>query len=123
MGGATDPYPLYQSRSTLDFAETLFGDMLELFPFLRHMKMLRQWAGQADMTPDFAPVMGKTALDNLYLDAGWGTWGFKATPVAGYTMADCVANDRPGEFIEPFAIDRFKRFRLLGERGAASVGH
>ena len=57
MGGATDPYPLYSTRSTLDFKETLFADMLELFPFLAHVKVLRQWAGIADMTPDFSPVM------------------------------------------------------------------
>ena len=123
MGGSTDPWPLYRSRSSLDFPETLFADMLELFPFLHQARMLRQWAGLADMTPDFSPVMGKTPLDNYYIDAGWGTWGFKATPIAGKTMADCIAHDRPGELIAPFGLDRFARLALVGEKGAASVGH
>ena len=80
MGGSTDPYPLYSTRSTLDFKEGLMAHMLELFPFLGQVKVLRQWAGMADMTPDFSPVMGLTPVANYYIDAGWGTWGFKATP-------------------------------------------
>lgn len=123
MGGATDPYPLYNTRSTLEFKETLISDMLELFPFLGGMKILRQWAGLADMTPDFSPIMGLTELKNYYIDAGWGTWGFKATPICGKTMAYTVANDRPHDLITKFACDRFSRFDQVGERGAASVGH
>ncbi|MCP4386648.1 MAG: FAD-dependent oxidoreductase, partial [Hyphomicrobiales bacterium] len=80
MGGATDPYALYASRSTLDFKESLIGDLLELFPFLAKARLLRQWAGIADMTSDFSPVMGLTPVDDYFIDAGWGTWGFKATP-------------------------------------------
>ena len=75
------------------------------------------------MTPDFAPVMGKTHLDNYYIDAGWGTWGFKATPVCGKRMAECVAIDITPELISTFVWDRFSRFDQLGEAGAASVGH
>ena len=85
--------------------------------------MMRQWAGMADMTPDFAPVMGKTHLDNYYIDAGWGTWGFKATPVCGKRMAQCVATDVTPGLISTFVWDRFSRFDQLGEAGAASVGH
>ena len=80
MGGSTDPYTLYQTRSTLDFKEGLMAHMLELFPFLAKAKVLRQWAGLADMTPDFSPVMGPTPVRDYFIDAGWGTWGFKATP-------------------------------------------
>jgi len=123
MGGATDPYPLYASRSTLDFKEGLMAHMLELFPFLAEVKVMRQWAGIADMTPDFSPVMGLTPIENYFIDAGWGTWGFKATPVCGKRMAETVATGRPPKLIEPFALDRFARFQQLGERGAASVGH
>jgi sarcosine oxidase subunit beta len=123
MGGATDPYALYSTRSTLDFAESLFAEMLELFPFMHNVRMLRQWAGLSDMTPDYSPVMGRTPFDNLYIDAGWGTWGFKATPICGVTMAQCVATGRQPELIEAFRLDRFERFALVGERGAASVGH
>ncbi len=123
MGGATDPYPLYSTRSTLDFKEGLMAHMLELLPFLGEVKIMRQWAGLSDMTPDFAPVMGKTPLSNCYLTADWGTWGFKATPASGKAMAACVADDRPPELIAPFRLDRFRELDQLGEAGAASVGH
>lgn len=123
MGASLDPYELHSTRSTLDFVEGLAAHMLELFPFLSHVKVVRQWAGMADMTPDFAPIMGKTAIDGFYLDSGWGTWGFKATPVAGKTMAYTVANDRNHELIQDFSLDRFANYALIGEKGAASVGH
>lgn len=123
MGASLDPYELHSTRSTLDFVEGLAAHMLELFPFLSHVKVVRQWAGMADMTPDFAPIMGKTAIDGFYLDAGWGTWGFKATPVCGKTMAYTVASDRNHELIQNFSLDRFKNYALVGEKGAASVGH
>lgn len=123
MGGATDPYSLYSTRSTLEFKETLIADMLELFPFLGPVKVLRQWAGLADMTPDFSPVMGLTPVRNYYIDAGWGTWGFKATPISGKTMAEAVVTDRQPALIAKFGLDRFARFEQVGERGAASVGH
>ena len=123
MGASLDPYELHSTRSTLDFVEGLAAHMLELFPFLSHVKVVRQWAGMADMTPDFAPIMGKTAIEGFYLDSGWGTWGFKATPVAGKTMAYTVAHDRNHELIEDFSLDRFANYALLGEKGAASVGH
>jgi sarcosine oxidase subunit beta len=123
MGASLDPYELHSTRSTLDFVEGLAAHMLELFPFLSHVRVVRQWAGMADMTPDFAPIMGKTAINGFYLDAGWGTWGFKATPVCGKTMAYTVANDRNHELIQDFSLDRFKNYALVGEKGAASVGH
>ncbi len=123
MGGATDPYGLYSSRSTLDFKEGLMAHMLELFPFMAELRILRQWAGIADMTPDFSPVMGLTPVENYYMDAGWGTWGFKATPVCGLRMAECVATGRQPDILKPFALDRFASFDLVGEKGAASVGH
>jgi sarcosine oxidase, subunit beta len=123
MGGATDPYPLYASRSTLEFKEGLMAHMLELFPFLAEVKVMRQWAGIADMTPDFSPIMGLTPVENYFIDAGWGTWGFKATPVCGKRLAETIANGKPPDLIRPFALDRFEQFVQIGERGAASVGH
>ena len=123
MGASSDPYPGYYTRSTLDFKESLMAHVLELFPFLGEVRLMRQWAGMTDMTPDFSPIMGKTPLDNYYIDAGWGTWGFKATPVCGKRMAETVATDRAPEIIRAFDIDRFSRFDQVGERGAASVGH
>jgi sarcosine oxidase subunit beta len=123
MGGSTDPYALYSTRSSLEFKEGLMAHMLELFPFLGEVKVLRQWAGMADMTPDFSPVMGLTPVENYYIDAGWGTWGFKATPVSGKRMAECVATGRQPALLEPFALSRFEHFAWVGEKGAASVGH
>jgi len=90
MGASLDPYELHSTRSTLDFVEGLAAQVLELFPCLSHVKVVRQWAGMADMTPEFAPIMGLTSINGFYLDAGWGTWGFKATPVSGKTMAYTV---------------------------------
>ena len=123
MGGATDPYPLYSTRSTLEFKEDLMMHMLELFPFIGSLRVLRQWAGMADMTPDFSPVMGLTPIDNYYIDAGWGTWGFKATPVSGTCMAETVATGKPHHLCAPFALERFYDYAQVGEKGAASVGH
>ena len=123
MGGATDPYTLYDTRSTLDFKEGLMAHMLELLPFLAKAKVLRQWAGMVDMTPDFSPVMGPTPVRDYFIDAGWGTWGFKATPVCGKRMAECLAIGTAPDLIAPFALDRFDRFQQIGEKGAASVGH
>ena len=123
MGASLDPYELHSTRSTLDFAEGLAAQMLELFPCLSHVKVVRQWAGMADMTPDFAPIMGKTEIEGFYLDSGWGTWGFKATPVCGKTMAYTVANDRNHDLIQDFSLSRFVNHALVGEKGAASVGH
>ncbi len=122
-GAALDPYEVHSTRSTLDFVEGLAGHLLELFPFLGDVKVLRQWAGLSDMTPDFAPIMGKTRIGGFYLDAGWGTYGFKATPVCGKTMAYTIANDETHELTRPFTLSRFEDFELVGEKGAASVGH
>ncbi len=123
MGSTSDPYVLYSTRSSLEFTEGLMGHILELFPFLGEVKLMRQWAGITDMTPDFAPVMGTTPLDGYYIDAGWGTWGFKATPACGKNMAELVATGKVPAMIAPFELARFYRFRMLGEKGAASVGH
>jgi sarcosine oxidase subunit beta len=123
MGASVDPSVLHSTRSSFDFVEGLTDKMIDLFPFMSRMKVMRQWAGMSDITPDFAPIMGKTPIEGFYLDAGWGTWGFKATPVSGKTMAWTLANDRNHELIEPFRLSRFADFDLVGEKGAASVGH
>ena len=122
-GASLDPYELISMRSSLEFVESLSGQLVDLFPRLGMVHVLRQWAGLCDMTPDFSPIMGLTPIRGFYLDSGWGTWGFKATPVSGETMAHTVAEDHPHPLIEPFALDRFERFQLVGEKGAASVGH
>ena len=116
MGGSTDSYGLYSTRSTLDFKEGLLGHMLELFPFLADVKLVRQWAGMADMTPDFSPIMGLTPVKNYYVDSGWGTWGFKATPVSGKRMAEMVATGKTPDILHPFRLERFFEFDQVGEK-------
>jgi sarcosine oxidase subunit beta len=123
MGASLDPHELHATRSTLDFAEGLAVHMLDLFPFLSEVKVLRQWAGMADMTPDFSPIMGVTPCEGFYLDAGWGTWGFKATPISGKTMSHTVATGVNHPLITGFTLDRFAKLTLTGEKGAAAVGH
>jgi sarcosine oxidase subunit beta len=123
MGASLDPYELHSTRSTLEFAEGLAAHMLNLFPFLAEVKVNRQWAGMADMTPDFAPIMGTTPCDGFFLDAGWGTYGFKATPICGKTMSHTVATGVNHPLIAGFSLERFARLELTGEKGAAAVGH
>ena len=123
IGGGSDPYPLYNTRATLDQRESLSAAALELFPFLAQARMLRQWAGTTDMTPDYSPIMGLSPVENYYLDAGWGTWGFKATPICGKTMAELVATQKVPDIIKPFELERFYRFEQINEAGATAASH
>ena len=123
IGGGSDPYQLISTRSTLDMKEALAYGALQLFPFLHNVKLLRQWAGITDMTPDYTPIMGASPLRNYWLDCGWGTWGFKATPVAGKYMADTVANERVADILLPFGLSRFETMSLLNEMGATAASH
>ncbi len=123
IGGGSDPYELYSTRSTLDLKESLIGHTLELFPFLANVRLLRQWAGITDMTPDYSPIMGESPVKNYWLDAGWGTWGFKATPVTGKRMAETVAQEKVPDIIRPFRLDRFRTFDLVNEMGATAASH
>ncbi|MBU3008721.1 FAD-dependent oxidoreductase [Cobetia amphilecti] len=124
FGGGSDPYPLYNTRSTLDLKESLIAAALEMFPFLSQACLMRQWAGTTDMTPDYSPIMGESPVENYYLDAGWGTWGFKATPICGKTMAELVASGgKTPDLIAPFALERFARFRQVNEMGATAASH
>ncbi|WP_248579931.1 FAD-dependent oxidoreductase [Nocardioides sp. InS609-2] len=123
FGASVDPFASYSTRGSLEFTEGLADHVLQLMPSLARLRLLRQWAGLCDMTPDFAPIMGHTEVEGFLVDVGWGTYGFKAGPVAGEAMADCIAHGRPPELIAPFGLERFARGRLLGEKGAAAVGH
>jgi sarcosine oxidase subunit beta len=123
FGASTDPYPSYSTRGSLEFTEELAGHVLELMPSIAKLRLLRQWAGLCDMTPDFSPIMGVTPVDGFLVDVGWGTYGFKAGPVAGEAMAELVASGQTPDLIAPFGLDRFAEGRLVGEKGAAAVGH
>ena len=123
FGAAVDPVATYSIRGSLEFTEELAGHVLELMPGVSRMRLLRQWSGLCDMTPDYSPVMGFTPVDGFLVDVGWGTYGFKAAPVSGEQMAEAVATGRTPELIEPFALSRFDTGELVGEKGAAAVGH
>lgn len=123
FGASTDAYPSYSMRGSLEFTEELAAHVLELMPSIAHLRVLRQWAGLCDLTPDFSPIMGETPVDGFLVDVGWGTYGFKAGPVAGEAMAELVATGKPPDLIVPFELARFAAGRLVGEKGAAAVGH
>lgn len=123
IGGGSDPYPLYNSRATLELKESLIQHTIELFPCLAEARLLRQWAGMTDMTPDYTPIMGKSDVAGYFLDAGWGTYGFKATPICGKTMAELVATNETPPLIAGFGLDRFRSFRLVNEMGATAASH
>ena len=120
IGGGVDPYPSYSHRSSMQPLEELAAHTLEMFPCLRNVNVLRQWAGLCDMTPDYAPIMGPVdGLDGLVLTCGWGSWGFKAAPVAGKRIAELIATGNTPDLIKPFALSRFKEGRMVNERAAA----
>jgi sarcosine oxidase subunit beta len=123
FGASVDPFTSYSMRGSLEFIEGLAGHVLELMPALSNVRLLRQWAGLCDMTPDFSPVMGATAVHGFLVDVGWGTYGFKAGPVSGEAMARCIATGRTPEIIAAFGLNRFAEGALVGEKGAAAVGH
>jgi sarcosine oxidase subunit beta len=123
FGASVDPFTSYSMRGSLEFIEGLAGHVLELMPALSNVRVLRQWAGLCDMTPDFSPVMGHTPVGGFLVDVGWGTYGFKAGPVSGEAMARCIASGQPPEIIAAFGLDRFADGALVGEKGAAAVGH
>lgn len=123
FGASVDPFASYSTRGSLEFIEGLAGHVLELMPSIAKLRVIRQWAGLCDITPDFAPIMGATPVEGFYVDVGWGTYGFKAGPVSGETMAELVATGKTPEIIAAFDLARFAEGRLVGEKGAASVGH
>lgn len=123
FGASVDPVGTYRVNGTLEFIEELAGHVLELMPGISKMRLLRQWSGLCDMTPDYSPVMGYTPVEGYLVDVGWGTYGFKAGPVSGETMAESIATGRNADLIASFGLERFTEGDLVGEKGAAAVGH
>lgn len=124
IGAEIDPYQSYCMKGTLPTLEQMATYTLELFPQLHGVRVLRQWAGICDMTPDFAPIMGVSQeVSNFYLDVGWGTYGFKATPISGKSMAALIATGKTPSLMEPFSPGRFAAGKLIGEKAAAAVSH
>jgi sarcosine oxidase subunit beta len=123
MGSEIEPWTTYRMQGTLNFLQDLTRHTLELFPQLEHARLLRAWAGLCDLSPDYSPILGKTEVENFYVSAGWGTYGFKAAPIVGKTLAELVATGRTPDLIEPFALERFYQDRLVSELAAAAVSH
>jgi sarcosine oxidase subunit beta len=123
MGSEIEPWTTYRTRGTLNFLQDLTRHTLELFPQLEHARLLRSWAGLCDLSPDYSPILGRTEVENFHVSAGWGTYGFKAAPIVGKTLAELVATDRTPDLIAPFALERFYDDRLVSELAAAAVSH
>lgn len=122
IGAEIDPYQSYSLKGTLPTLEQMASYTLELFPQLSGLRVLRQWAGICDMTPDFAPIIGVSReVENYYLDVGWGTYGFKAAPAAAKLLAELIATKRTPKLIEAFTPARFYGGQLVGEKAAAAV--
>lgn len=124
LGAEVDDHASYTLRGTLHFLEGAAAHMLELFPFLANVRILRQWSGLCDMTPDYSPIMGDTPdVKGFYMTVGWGTYGFKAGPASGHLLAQNIASGRTPPELQPFNITRFYNDELVGEKAAASVSH
>ncbi len=122
LGAEIDPYQTYNMTATLPTLEQISTYTLELFPQLHSLRVLRQWAGICDMTPDFAPIIGAAReVENFYMDVGWGTYGFKSAPIAAKCTAELIATGKTPKLIEPFSPARFGAGELVGEKAAAAV--
>jgi sarcosine oxidase, subunit beta len=123
MGAGVDPYNSYAQRGSFHVIERQMAAALELFPIFARAHVLRTWAGIVDVCPDASPIIGRTPVERLYLNCGWGTGGFKATPGAGTVFAHTIAHDEPHPLAAPFALERFETGALIDEHGAAGVAH
>ncbi|MBC2859378.1 sarcosine oxidase subunit beta family protein [Stappia sp. 28M-7] len=123
IGAGTDQYVSYSQTGGLQITTHTVDAICELFPMFRRMRMLRNWGGIVDVTPDRSPIIGKTPVPGLYVNCGWGTGGFKATPGSGHVFAHTIARDEPHPVNAPFTLDRFRTGRLIDEAAAAAVAH
>ena len=123
VGGGIDLQPSYSYRSSYEFLSFCSLSAVTLLPFLRDLKVLRQWTGVCDMPIDMSPIMGRTGVDGFLVTTGWGTWGFKAIPAGGEQMAELIATDRTPELIAPFSLSRFKYDRLMFDPGSTGTTH
>ena len=123
IGAGTDGYTSYTQRGGFNIVEDTITAVVELFPLFSRMKMLRHWGGIVDICPDASPIVSKTDINGLYINCGWGTGGFKATPGSGWVFAHTIANNEPHKLNAPFTINRFSSGELVDEHGAAAVAH
>ena len=123
IGAGTDQYTSYSQTGGLHILEHTLDAICEMFPMFTRMKMLRSWGGIVDVTPDRSPIMAKTPVKGLYVNCGWGTGGFKATPGSGHVFAHTIARDEPHPINAAFSLDRFETGRFIDEAAAAAVAH
>jgi sarcosine oxidase subunit beta len=123
MGAGIDPYNGYGQRGSFHVIENQMASAVELFPIFANAKLLRTWGGIVDVCPDASPIIGPTPIPGLFVNCGWGTGGFKATPGSGWVFAETLAQGRPHPLAEPFALERFTTGALIDEHGAAGVAH
>jgi sarcosine oxidase subunit beta len=123
IGAGTDAYTSYSQTGGLHISSHTLDAICELFPVVRRMRMLRNWGGIVDVTPDRSPIIGKTPVPGLFVNCGWGTGGFKATPGSGHVFAHTVARGEPHPINAGFTLDRFRTGRLIDEAAAAAVAH
>ena len=123
VGAGIDAYNSYAQRGSFPIIEAQAAALVELFPIFSRLKLMRSWAGIVDVSPDASPIIGKLPVEGLYIDGGWGTGGFKATPGAGHVFAHTIAHDEPHPLAAPFSLDRFTTGALIDEHGAAAVAH
>ncbi len=123
MGAGIDSYNSYAQRGSFQVIEAQMGAALELFPIFARAHVVRTWGGIVDTSPDASPILGLTPVENLFVNCGWGTGGFKATPAAGWTYAHTIAHGAPHALNAPFTLERFTTGALIDEHGAAAVAH
>ena len=123
IGAGIDAYNSYAQRGSFHIIEGQMGALCELFPIFSRLKMLRSWGGIVDTCPDASPIIGKTPVENMFINCGWGTGGFKATPGSGWVFAYTIAKNEPHPLNAPFKLDRFTSGALIDEHGAAGVAH
>ncbi len=123
IGAGTDQYTSYSQAGGLHIINHTLDAICEMFPMFARMKMLRSWGGIVDVTPDRSPILARTPVRGLYVNCGWGTGGFKATPGSGHVFAHTIARDEPHPINAPFTLERFRTGRLIDEAAAAAVAH
>jgi len=122
IGGGTDGYNNYTQRGSFHHVEETVRALIETFPMISRLKMLRQWGGIVDVTGDRSPILSKTPVDGVFINCGWGTGGFKAIPGSGWAMAELMAKGH-SPLTEEFSLDRFRAGKFIDESVAAGVAH
>ena len=123
MGGVLDLFLSYGQRGNFPTIEKVISGVVEMFPLFGQLRLMRHWAGIVDIVPDSSPILGATPIDNLFINCGWGTGGFKAIPAGGLLLAHCIATGRAHPLAEKFGLDRFRSNRLIDEGAAAGITH